>query len=118
LGENILLEYLSGFGLGAVVVVLIQNLLNFYQEKRTRTFNEKKEAYVGLLEALHQASVESTLAAQKNFGYWQIRCELVSNTEIRQVIQNLVDTSDDKEARSIAYETLKRLLRKDLGISD
>ena len=113
-----MLEYLSSFGLGAVVVTLVQTLLNLYHEKRTRAFNEKKEAFVGLLDAYRQVAIKNTDQERKKFDYWQIRCELVSNTKIRQAIQSLKDTNPNTVERFEAHETLTRLLRKDLGISN
>ncbi|WP_430734850.1 hypothetical protein [Halodesulfovibrio aestuarii] len=47
-----MLEYLSAFGIGAVVSVLVQFCLTFYKEKRTLQFQENKEAYIGLIEAI------------------------------------------------------------------
>ncbi len=111
------IEYLSAFGLGALVVAIFQALFNFYQRKITLAFQEKKEAYVGLLEAYHEAAIEGDDRAAKNFAYWQMRCELVSNTKVRKAIQAIVDTNENPLMRYEAHEKLKEALRVDLGIS-
>jgi len=110
------IEFLSSFGLGALVVAAFQAFFNLYQAKKVLAFKEKKEAYVGLLQAYHKAAVENTDRAAKDFGYWQMRCELISNAKVRKAIQDIVDTNEDIESRHKAHERLKAVIRKDLGI--
>jgi len=81
-----------------------------------RAFSEKKEAYVGLLDAYHKAAIEGTDAAAKNFAYWQIRCELVAPEVVRKAIQGIVDSNDDPAARAFSHDTLTDALRSDLGV--
>ena len=83
---------------------------------KKRNFQEKKEAYVGLLETYHKAAVYRTEEAAKNFAYWQIRCELIAPKTVRDAVQKIVDTNDDLSKRPIAHEKLKELIRKDLGV--
>jgi len=111
-----IIEFLSVFGLGAIVAALIQAWLHHKSYISKQNFQEKKEAFVGLLEAYHRAAVENTDEAAKNFAYWQMRCELVSSENVRDVIQKIVDTNNNKKERFIAHEELKHVLRKDLGI--
>ncbi len=111
------IEFLSAFGLGALVTAIFQAFFNLYQNKKALSFQEKKEAYVGLLQAYHEAAVENSEKAAKHFAYWQMRCELISNAKVRKAIQDIVDTNEDKLKRYDAHERLKQALRKDLGIS-
>ena len=110
-------QFFSAFGLGAIVVALVQAWLSSRAEFAKRKFFEKKECYVGLLEAYHRAAVESTEEAAKNFGYWQMRCELVAPAAVRKAIQEIVDTNENRQLRNVAHESLKEALRRDLGIS-
>ncbi|MEA3012449.1 MAG: hypothetical protein QOD42_994 [Sphingomonadales bacterium] len=84
---------------------------------RQRNFQEKKESYVGLLQAYHRAAVEGTDEAAKEFAYWQMRCELVAPENVRNAIQAIVDTNDDRVARDLAHERLKAALRNDIGVA-
>lgn len=111
------IQFISAFGLGAILSVLIQAWLKQKSDISKRNFQEKKECYIGLLEAYHRAAVEKTDEAAKNFGYWQMRCELVAPKEVRDAIQEIVNTNDDREKRNIAHENLKTTLRRDIGIT-
>jgi hypothetical protein len=112
-----LVQFISAFGFGAVVTAIIQTWLNRRTEISKRNFQEKKECYIGLLEAYHRAAVEKSDEAAKNFAYWQLRCELVSPKEVRKAIQDIIDTNDNPQARNIAHENLKNTLRLDIGIA-
>lgn len=111
-----IIQFLSAFGFGAIVTALVQAWLSNRSYLSQRNFQEKKECYIGLLGAYHKAAVENTNSAAKNFAFWQMRCELVAPKNVRDVIQEIVDTNEDKEKRYIAHEKLKKALREDLGV--
>lgn len=108
---------MSGVGAGAFITAIFQTWVTRKTEYQKRQFQEKKECYIGLLEAYHRAAVENTDIAAKNFGYWQMRCELVAPEEVRIAIEDIINTNGMKEERDIAHENLKKLLRKDLNIT-
>ncbi len=110
------IEFLSAFGLGALITAVFQAFFNIYHNKKILSFQEKKEAYVGLLEAYHKVAVQNSLEAAKNFAYWQMRCELISNAKVRKSIQNVIDTESGSSERGAALESLKKFIREDLGI--
>jgi len=109
--------FISAFGLGAILTTVFQAFFNVYQKKKDLVFQEKKEAYVGLLQAYHRAAVEDSDDAGKEFAYWQMRCELISNKKVRAAIQGIIDTDGNKPKRYIAHDNLKDVLREDLGVS-
>ena len=111
-----ILPLLTAFGLGSVITVLIQAVVAQHVQKSARSFEERKAAYIGLLEAYQRAAVEGTDAAAKEFAYWQMRCDLVAPEEVRLAISKIVDTNDDRPGRASAHENLKSALRADLGI--
>lgn len=112
-----LISLLTAFGLGSVITALIQAWLTRRAKRDERDFNERKEAYVGLLQAYHRAAVEGTDMAAKEFAYWQMRCELVAPKPVRDAIQEIVDMNEDRDARNIAHDKLKDALRADLSVS-
>lgn len=111
------LPLLTAFGLGSIVTALVQSWLEKKSKIDDRNFEERKKAYIGLLEAYHKAAVEPSDANSKNFAYWQMRCELVAPKSVRHSIEKIVSTNDDVEGRYLAHEQLKSALRSDLSVS-
>ncbi len=114
---SLILSLITAFGLGSIITVVVQSLLSRRTEERQRSFEERKAAYIGLLEAYHRAGVEGTEAAGKEFAYWQMRCELVSPKVVRDAIRRIVETNDDPKSRYVAHQELEKALRNDLGVS-
>ena len=111
-----LLTLLTAFGLGSIVTALVQSWMSRRSHIESRNFQERKEVYVGLLEAYHKAAVEGTDRAAKEFAYWQMRCNLVAPPKVRLAISDIVETNEDLPARHAAHNILMEELRKDLGV--
>lgn len=107
---------LVAFGLGSVVTALVQSGLTNRTKRLDRQFAEKQIAYVGLLEAYHQAAAEGTDEGSKAFAYWEMRCELVAPEAVRNAIRRVAETNDDPGARLQADRDLKAAMRADLAI--
>ena len=112
-----IISLLGAFGLGSIVTTFVQAWLARRAQVSGCNFEERKAAYIGLLEAYHRAAVENTDEASKNFAYWQMRCELVAPQETRDAIEKIVETNEDRVARDAAHINLKKSLRRDLGIA-
>ena len=108
---------LAAFGLGSIATAFVQQWLTNKSKKRDRQLDEKKAAYIGLLEAYHRAAVEGTDEASKLFAYWQMRCELVGSEAVRDAIRRIAETNDDRAGRIRADKDLKVAMRADLGIT-
>lgn len=115
--STLLPALLTAFGLGTIATALVQSWLAQRAKLDDRRFQEKQAAYTGLLEAYHRAAVEGTVEAGKAFAYWQMRCELVASTEVRDAIRRIVATNDDRPARETAHEAMQEAMRADLGIT-
>lgn len=105
----------GGLGLGA----LLKSLLDFHQSRRAavadREYQEKREAYLGLLDALHAAAIEPSDAHSKAYALWQTRCQLFGSPAVVQQAQALVDTNDGpREARHAAFTALLNAMQRDL----
>jgi hypothetical protein len=114
------LEIISAFGLGAIFTTILQSWFNVYVLNKTRSFQEKKDAYIGLLNAFYRLTIpEHAETAAKEFALWQMRCELVSPPRVRKAIQQVIDTDSDRfgATRHQAVEELKDSMQSDLGIS-
>lgn len=114
--SSFVVSLIASFGLGSLLTAILQSWLTRRAQLDERIFEERKKAYIGLLEAYHRAAVEGTDAAAKEFAYWQMRCELVAPKNVREAIERIISTNDNKDARHIAHEQLKESLRSDLGV--
>jgi hypothetical protein len=115
------IQFLSAFGLGAIATALIQAWLSHRAYLRQRDFQEKKESYVGFLDALHQSEVEQTAAASLHVGHWQNRIELVGSKEVVAACHTIRETNPTHAGvhpdRPAALHRLKEAMRSDLGIA-
>ncbi|WP_007197323.1 hypothetical protein [Hoeflea phototrophica] len=66
---SLVVSFIAAFGLGSLLTAVIQFWLARRARIDERNFEERKLAYIGLLEAYHQAAVEGTDTAAKNFAY-------------------------------------------------
>ncbi|MDJ0920182.1 MAG: hypothetical protein QNI84_03580 [Henriciella sp.] len=117
MNPEFILPLLTAFGLGSIITAFIQSWLQNRSQTRKRNFEERKAAYIGLLEAYHEAAVSRSDKAAKNFAYWQMRCDLVAPPLVREAVAKIVETNDDVAARYEAHDRLKAALRDDLGVS-
>ena len=112
------LQFVSAFGLGALASALVQYWLSRRATLADRAFVEKKEAYIGLLEAIHRSEVEKTDAAALLAGHWIFRCELVGSPSVVEAVEELLRTNPVSDAphpsRPDVMKALKSAMRKDL----
>jgi len=115
-----IIQLISAAGIGSIVGSLltacVQAWLSNRQQLNNRNFQEKKEAFLGLLNAYHQAAIKPSDTASKEFAFWQMRCELVASAKVRKAIQEIVDTNHSQEKRLIAHENMKAAMRHNLQI--
>jgi hypothetical protein len=122
---NGFIQILSAAGVGGVIgsliTTLVQALLASRAANRTRNFQEKKEAYIGFLEALHRSDVERTRETSMNAGHWKNRCDLVASPNVRAVIERIFETNPNSRGnahpdRPKVIEDLRKAMRLDLGV--
>jgi len=117
-------QLISAAGIGGIIGSLITTTLQAWFARQTlmsnRTFQEKKEAYTGFLEALHRSEVEQTSEASLRAGHWQNRCELVASKQVRLLITRVFETNPRGGSfhpdRPRVIAELKQAMRMDLGI--
>ncbi|UYO38839.1 hypothetical protein KQX62_19255 [Rhodopseudomonas palustris] len=119
------LQLLSAAGIGGIIGSLLTTLLQAWFAHRatlaTRNFQEKKEAYLGFLEALHRSDVEKTRETSMTAGHWRNRCELVASKDVIDSIHKIFETNpgpfgEMNPARPRAIEDLRQAMRRDLGV--
>ena len=85
-----------------------------------RNFQEKKEAYIGYLDATTRNQIEQTESSYILTGYWKNRIELVGSPEIIKSCIRIVETNPTNgkahPERPHVMDELKEAMRKDLGV--
>ncbi|MEM6602700.1 MAG: hypothetical protein AAF621_01495 [Pseudomonadota bacterium] len=116
------IEILSAAGIGgiigSIVTTFFQALMASRQKMNERAFQEKKEAYVGFLDAYRILEVDDESQANlKNFGYWDMRCAVVASPDVKQAITYLKQSAPNSDARDAANQRLLSSIQKDLRVS-
>lgn len=115
-----ILSLLSAFGLGAIVAALVQSWLSHRSEINRRDFQEKKESYVGFLDALHKSEMQRSPEAASYAGHWRNRIELVGSQPVIDACLRIEATNPigghTHPERPKALDDLKGAMRKDLGL--
>lgn len=105
----------GGLGLGT----LINSLYTSYSSQKSvrvqRLYGEKRDAYIGLLNALHVAAISPSNESSKNYALWQTKCSLFGSKDVIEAAQMIVETNDNRKRRDIAFDSLLNAMRKDLN---
>lgn len=110
-----ILPLVGGLGLGSLLKSAIDHLNSRRAVMQDRLYQEKREAYLGLLAALHKAAVRPSNENSKEFALWQTRCQLFGSTEVATFAQAIVDTNDSpRSERDAAFNGLISAMRNDL----
>jgi hypothetical protein len=115
------IQFLSAFGLGAIVTAFVQAWLSKAADISKRNFQEKRESYIGFLDALFSSEVEKTEKSSLNVGHWQNRIELVGSRGVISACARIKETNPISGAvhpeRPQAMRDLKEAMRNDLGVA-
>jgi hypothetical protein len=117
-----IIQFVSAFGLGAIVTALVQAWLTNRAAISKRRFDEKKECYTGFLDAIHKSDIVQNSETSFYLSHWINRIELVGSKEVRQLCRRFIDTNPINNTvhpdRPEVFSSLKAAMRKDLGITD
>ncbi|MBB5571762.1 MULTISPECIES: hypothetical protein [Rhizobium] len=109
------LPLIGGLGLGSLLKSVIDNFNSRRAVMKDRLYQEKREAYLGLLAALHKAAVSHSDENSKEFALWQTRCHLFGSPDVSKFAQDIIDTNDrPRIEREEAFKGLLQAMRKDL----
>ena len=84
-----ILAFISAFGLGAIV----QTYISQRADTKKRNFQEKKEAYVGFLDAMHDSEIKRCEKSAIHVGHWHNRVELVGSKPVIQACIRIRETN-------------------------
>ena len=120
--EIIQLLITAGIGgiIGSLLTTLVQAMVTRNVALENRRFQEKKEAYIGFLEAFTTSEIDQTAATAIKSGHWINRCELVASPEVVALLQRIRETNPSEGQvhpdRPKVMEALKVAMRVDLDI--
>ena len=110
---------ISAFGVGAIVSAVIQSILTSRLQGKRDAYSERKEAYIGLWEAIAKQEINSfPKGSDYEVGHWVLRCELVASKDVFNKLEQWCDEEPGSESRKIATKALKAAMRNDLGVSN
>ncbi|HMN50539.1 MAG TPA: hypothetical protein PKB01_00580 [Xanthobacteraceae bacterium] len=105
----------AGLGLGTLITTIVSNLMSRRANLNDRTYQEKREAYLGLLKAIHEAATKPSDETAKAYALWQTRCNLFGSASVSKYAQDFVDTNDGpRELRAAAFNNLVIAMKADL----
>lgn len=110
-----ILGLIGGLGIGTLVTSIATHFMGRSAAASDRWYQERREAYLGLLSALHDAAVRPSDEHAKAYALWQTRCQLFGSPDVSKYAQRLVDTNDGpREERGEAMRSLIDAMRTDL----
>jgi hypothetical protein len=106
---------LGAFGLGSVVTAVVQSWLSLRAQTKNRSFQERKEAYIGLLESwVRQENDNFSETSLFDVGHWVLRAELVASAKVFSFLKMWQETVPGSMERKQTTDALKAAMRQDL----
>lgn len=116
-----IIQFISAFGLGAIVNVWIQSWLSKRAYISKRDFEEKKENYIEFLDAIYKSDIENTVETSCYLAHWKNRIELIASKNVIHLCNRFFETNPINNnvhpERPQVFKDLKEAMRKDLGIN-
>lgn len=110
-----IISTVSAIGLGSILAIIVQYLFSNYSAIRYRKYEERKEAYVGLLEAwVRQENTDFTQASEKDVGLWVERVLLVASDKVHALLSGWLEVEPGSKERIDVTKQLKAAMRGDL----
>lgn len=94
---------IGGLGIGSLLTAFATHLMSRRAAIRDRRYAEKREAYSGLLNALHNAAGNPTEESVREYKTWRARCELFASKKVADRLDGY-DTASSFSAED-AYNT-------------
>lgn len=117
---NTAVAFLSGLGLGGVIVAIVNHYLSARRAERDRLLSVRLECYAGYLKATGEA-LDTLGRGEKpsnDFGSWEARAQLVASgpcqVAVRQFSKLLLSSPVVLPDARSAYTAMMTVMRADL----
>jgi len=109
------LPLLGALGIGSILSAVIQWVLVTRNQNKRDSYKERKEAYIGLIEAwVRQENHNFDDISYRDVGHWTLRCELVASNFVFDALEQWQGAEPGSEKRIAATNHLKAMMRNDL----
>lgn len=108
---NVLAPIIGALGIGSIIGQIVNFYISAKKELNQRKYQEKREAYLGSLDALRKCATDPNMENRKSFGYWKIRVEVFGSLEVAKAMQGMIENLNDEKS----YNQYIELMRKDLN---
>lgn len=111
---NVISLFIGGLGIGSLINSYAKNAIEEKRSKRERLYQEKRDAYIGLLEAIHTAAVEPSERASKTYALWQTRCLIFGTPKVADFAALFAEGVPGTKERNEVFDMLLLEIRKDI----
>lgn len=109
------ISLLTAFGMGSLITVVVQWYLSARLTAKKRQYEERKEAYIGLLESwVRQENDGFTEDSLRDVGHWVLRAQLVASEHVYNLLCAWSDAEPGCSERIKTTQKLKTAMRDDL----
>ena len=109
------LSIITAFGLGSILTSFVQWFVANRSTIKQRKYDERKEAYVGLLESwVRQEKENFSGTSELDVGHWLLRSQLVASENVYSLLESWGDTVPGADDRVEITKKLKSAMRDDL----
>jgi hypothetical protein len=110
------LALIGGLGLGSIITSIVAHFMSRRAVTSDRWYQEKREAYLGLLGAIHEAAIHPSNENSKAYALWQTRCDLFGSPTVAEYAQLFADTQPaDRTEKERAFRGLIKAMKSDLS---
>jgi len=103
-------QLFAAFGMGSLITAVVQWYISTRFAAKKRQYDERKEAYVGLLESwVRQEDDGFTKASERDVGHWHLRAQLVASEHVYALLRAWMDTEIGSSERIETTQKLKGL---------
>lgn len=110
-----LTSFLSGLGLGGIIVFLIKHYLEQKSKLKEIWLLDYKAACDGLLDTYREVALTNSPESLHKYAYWELKLQLYASESVLSKLDKLKKSTPSSNEREIAQQELLREMRKDLG---
>jgi len=109
------LAIVTAFGLGSILTSFVSWFVSNRSIIKQRKYDERKEAYVGLLESwIKQEKDHFSANSGLDVGHWLLRAQLVASENVFLLLKNWENSVPGADDRIEVTNKLKSAMRDDL----
>ncbi len=113
---ELVIGLIGGLGIGSLITSVATHFMSRRATVSDRWYQEKREAYLGLITAIHNAAISPSEERAKAYALWQTRCDLFGSAPVSKYAQLFVDTNDGPRIeREKAFRGLIEAMKADLS---